>query len=212
MVIEFSKLILNFGLIAAMLITPSFILMAHWYRKQLPNPLMVWKKPELVIITIFFSVITLILFIVGLSSFFTHYGYLESTQIDASTRERFLTIGFACFLFNISLIFVYLAIRTLLVQVVIDQGIVINDRYLRIPDFRNMIKWYEISDYYVKSDYPNVVFTLILQREPMRFERKTLRVPVYCRDEFEALLEQKMNSVSSGQSQSETSKRKFSEN
>ena len=70
----------------------------------------------------------------------------------------------------------------------------------------------EISDFYVKSDYPNVIFTLILQREPLKFERIAFRVPVYCRDEFETLLEQKMSSVSNSQAHSETSPHKFSGN
>ncbi|MEL6654324.1 MAG: hypothetical protein AAFQ87_26340, partial [Bacteroidota bacterium] len=89
--------------------------------------------------------------------------------------------------------FTYLAIRMLLVRVISSRGIVLNDRFFRIPDYRNVIAWHEIVDYYLVSDYPNVIFTLIVQKESLQYSRVSLRVPVYRRDEFEDLLERCMD-------------------
>jgi hypothetical protein len=213
MLIEvFSGMFLNFGLLAALLVTPCLLLMAYWYRKQLPQTLLIWKKPELVIITITFSVMALVLFIVGISSFFTYFGYLRSAQIDPSSQDQFYTIGVACFLLAVSLFFFYLTIRTLLVQIITEQGIVNNDRFFRIPDFRNITRWHQIVDYYIKSDYPNVVFTLIIQDKSMKFHRMVMLVPVYQRDSFEKLLEKKLNDANLKQARNSFRTSRFSEN
>lgn len=185
------EILLHFGLLLSLLITPALVLMAYWYRRQLDKPMMVWKKPEMVIVTITFSVSALILFIVGISCLFNAIGYVEtSLTIDQGDLYR---ISATCGLLIVSLLFTYLAIRMLLVRVISSRGIVLNDRFFRIPDYRNVIAWHEIVDYYLVSDYPNVIFTLIVQKESLQYTRVSLRVPVYRRDEFEDLLERCMD-------------------
>ncbi|MDX2247685.1 MAG: hypothetical protein SF052_12950 [Bacteroidia bacterium] len=188
------------------------MLLAYWYRRQLTQTLMVWKKPEMVIVTIIFSVAALILFIVGISGFFVYGDFLNSNEIDKLDKEKFLNIGIICVLLLISLIFTYVAIRLLLVRVVTERGIVVNDRILRIPDFRNVVEWNEVADYYLVSDYPNVIFTLIVRRQGLQFERYSMRVPVFVRDDFEDLLETQMYSATAMRSRSDIGSHKFSEN
>jgi hypothetical protein len=208
-----AKLILNFSLLLALLLAPCMMLMSWWYRKQLSQTLMIWRNPEMVIVTITFSVAGLILFIVGASSFFTFYDILDSARIQILNKEKFRMIGIICSLLLVAMSFLYIAIRMLLVRVVTERGIVINDRFLRIPDFRNVIQWHEISDYYLVSDYPNVIFTLIVQKDTLRLERFSVRVPVYIRDDFEMLLENKMNSAQALRTRADiSSSHKLSEN
>lgn len=171
---------------------------------------MVWKKPEMVIFTISFSIFALILFIVGVSCFFTDWGYLESRQIEEMGNGQFERMGWVCMLLLGATALIYVAIRLLLVQVVSHQGIVVNDRLFRIPDFRNVIEWHEISDYFLVSDYPNVVFTLIVQQDALKFSKANICVPVYVRDEFETLLETKMFSASAVEARSQISRHNFS--
>lgn len=193
------KLFLNFSLLLALLVAPCFLLMAYWYRKQLPKTVLVWRKPEMVIITITFLIAALILFIVGISSFFSVMdlsGLPQSTSDVPPSRLRY--IGFTCLLLLTALGIIYLAIRMLLVQVITEEGIVTNDRILRVPDYRHVIYWESITDYYLLSDYPNVIFTMIVQKGPVTYHRSSVRVPVYIRDEFEDLLETKL--FSSGNS------------
>jgi len=186
--------------------------MAYWYRKQLAKTLMIWKNPEMVIVMITFSVLSLILFIVGTSSFFTYLDVLDSTHLRILDKDKFLKIGTICALLLVGLGFTYMAVRMLLVRVVTEKGIVMNDRFFRIPDFRHVVEWYEISDYYLISDYPNVIFTLIIQKHPLQFDRKVIRVPVYMREDFEELLENKMYSASAMRARADISSHKYSEN
>ncbi|MCI4669098.1 MAG: hypothetical protein MRZ79_13265 [Bacteroidia bacterium] len=206
------QLLLSFSLVFAMLIAPCFVLMAYWYRRQLSNTLMIWKNPEMVIVTITFSVLSLILFIVGTSCFFTYFDVLDSSHLRIFNEEKFLRIGMICSFLLVGLILSYVAIRMLLVRVITDKGIVVNDKILRLPDFRNIIQWHEVSDYYLVSDYPNVIFTLIVQKGPMKYERMSIRVPIYIRDDFEDMLETKMYSASAIQARTDISSHKFSEN
>ena len=206
------QLLLNFSLLFAMLIAPCFVLIAYWYRRQLSNTLMIWKNPEMVIVTITVSVLSLILFIVGTSCFFTYFDVLDPSQLTVINEDIFLQIGTICSFTLLGLILSYVAIRMLLVRVITEKGIVVNDKVLRLPDFRNVIQWHEVSDYYLVSDYPNVIFTLIVQRVPLKYERISIRVPVYIRDDFEDMLETKMYSASAIQARTDISSHKFSEN
>lgn len=185
-------LFLNLGLLSALLITPAILLMAYWYRKQMPNTLMEWKKPELVLITVAAAVLGVMIFIVGLTSLFTHFGYLKSGLIGENNQRLIRDLSLFCFFSFVSLGFIYMATRMLLIQVVTHKGIVMNDKVFRIPNFKTILYWNEIADYYVKSDYPNVVFTLIIREDDVTYERISLKVPVYYRDRFERLLEEKM--------------------
>ncbi len=208
---EIIKFFLNLSLLYAVLLAPSFLLMAYWYRRQISQPIMVWKKPEMVIITTTFAIAGLILFIVGISSFFTYRGYLSANHIQDIDHERFFDLGLMCLLLTASLGLTYLAIRMLLVRIVAEEGIVENDRFLRIPDYKHIVKWHEITDYFIVSDYPNVIFNLMIRRPGQSYSRMSVRVPVYVRDDFEDLLEKKMNSQSAMHTRSSIS-RQESEN
>ena len=194
-----------------MLITPVLVLMAYWYRKQLPTSLMTWKKPEMVIVTITFSVAALILFIVGVSCLFTYSGYLDTGQVSLR-QERLLDIVKICGLLMVSLILTYIAIRMLLVRVISARGIVVNDRIFRIPDLNRVVSWHDINDYYLVSDYPNVIFTLIVQEDTLQFSRFSIRVPVYKRDRFEDLLERQMAGLDDADLYEDLSRHHFPEN
>lgn len=195
-----------------MLVAPCLVLLAYWYRKQLAHTEMIWKNPEMVIATITFSVAALILFIVGASSFFTYYDVLNSSQMQFADKEKFFTIGVICLMLMVALMMIYIAIRLLLVRVITDKGVVLNDRVFRIPNFRHVITWNQISDYYLISDYPTVIFTLITQKQPLQFDRTAIRVPVYMRDDFEDLLESKMYDSQVERDTEGISPQKFSEN
>jgi hypothetical protein len=52
------------------------------------------------------------------------------------------------------------------------------------------LTWSQIVDYYVVPGYPNVNITFIVAVEPMRFERQSIKVPVYLKDEFQTFLDE----------------------
>jgi len=188
--------------------------MAFWYRKRLSDTVMLWRKPEMVIITIVFSVASLILFLVGISSVFTYFdlNLFDNVYNPVEDRDKFKQLGLVCGLLLFALVATYTSIRMLLVRVITRKGIVKNDRFFRIPDFRNIVPWENICDYYLVSDYPNVIFTLIIQENAMKYSRISLPVPVYVREEFEELLESKMNSSKDLSEETDISPHRFSEN
>lgn len=207
------KLFLNFSLLLSLLVAPCFLLMAYWYRRQMQQTLLVWRKPEMVVVTITFLIAALILFIVGISSLFTYLDFqIINPEKTADATRRFRDVSITCGLMLVVLTFTYFSIRMLLVRVITEAGIMANDRFLRVPDFRNVIHWDQINDYYLVSDYPNVIFTLIVQKAGVNFDRVPIRVPVYVREEFEDLLETKMFHAQSAKSRADISAQRFSEN
>lgn len=190
------KLLLNFGMLFTMLFAPAILLLAFWYKKQFTGVNMVWKKSEHVVVTIVYSISVLILFIVGVSCLFTYLGYLESTQIGRHDPKQFLNLGFLCFLLIVAFTMLYFAVRMLMIQVVNFKGIMLNDPVFRIPNYQKVLEWHQIADYYIVSDYPNVIFTLIVQKDSLTFDRVSLRVPIYVREGFNKLLENNLSSAS----------------
>ncbi len=206
------KLIVNFSLIFSLLIAPCIMLIAYWYRGQFQQTLIAWKRPEMVVVTIIFSVLGLILFVVGISCFFSYGGYLQSREISQIDKDIFLYLGVICGLLGMALAIIYAAIRLLLVQIIMERGIVVNNPLTRTPNVQNIMEWHEISDYYLVSDYPNVVFNLITQRKRMDLSRMILRVPVYLREDFEHLLETRIYSASATRARLQMTQQKYSEN
>lgn len=208
--------LLNMGLLGALFVAPGILLVASWYRGHLQEPILIWKKPELIIATILFAVAVLILFITGISCLFS---YLSFESFAQETREKaktikpnvFLSISILCLLGIVSLSAIYMALRLVLVQVITRRGIVMNDRLTRIPDYRNTIRWDMISDYYIVPDYPNAVYTLIVRAEALHYERISLRVPLYLREIFEDMLELQMYNAESARAQAEIDRHRFSE-
>ena len=206
------KLLVHLSLFITLLIAPSWLLIAFWYRKQISQPILIWKRPELVIVTIVFSVFALVLFVIGISSFFSYGGYLQTQEIQKIPPNVFLYSGILSVLWLGILSFLYAALRMLLVQVITEQGIIVNHSFSRIPNLKNVIEWHEISDYYLISDYPNVIFNLITQRKQTNLSRTLLRVPVYLKENFEQLIESRIYSASATRARLQMTRHRYSEN
>ena len=206
------ELIVHLSLLIALLVAPSWLLLAFWYRKQISQPVLIWKRPEMVIVTIVFSLFALVLFVIGISSFFSFGGYLQPQELNEVDKQVFLYIGLLSILGECILGCLYLALRLLLVQVITERGIIVNHGLTRIPNLKNVIEWHEISDYYLQSDYPNVIFNLITQRQQTNLSRTLLRVPVYLKEEFEHLIESRIYSASATRARLQMTRHRYSEN
>jgi len=187
--------LLNLSLMASMLLAPSTVLIAWWYRQQFSGTMMVWKKPELVILTILYSAAALVLFIVGFSCFVYYIDYENRFVGEMSqlySKKLLINLAALCALGIAALSAFYAAARMLFVQVITHHGIILNDRLVRIPDYRNTLKWESIADYYLTPDYPNAIYTLIVRTGNMKFERISLRVPMHLQEAFEDILDDRM--------------------
>lgn len=213
MAAELIDLMLNLSLVFAILIAPSLLLLSVWYKVSLGKHVFVWPKSEMVLFTIVFFIVALVLFIVGVSCIFTYFGYLDPIRFPGINAKQFLNLGLSCNLAVVGLALVYVGMRNLLVQMVMEKGIVVTKG---LVPFRNRVKlltWNQIVDYYVVSDYPNVSITFIVAVRPLQFERQTIKVPVYLKDEFQTFLDHSLQSSKSPQTGSEiSSSRYFSEN
>lgn len=213
MAVKLIYLILNLSLLFAILVAPSILMVSVWYRKSLGKPVFQWHKPEMVLATIVFFILSLMLFIVGVSCFFTHFGYLDPLNFTAIARTQFFNLGLSCMLAIGGLVMVYFAMRNLLVQMVMEKGLIMNRAILPVPNATQFVKWSSIVDYYVVPDYPNVAFTFIVQSEELKYERESVKVPIYLKEDFQAYLDKQLYSPQTIHSGSETpSSRFFSEN
>lgn len=213
MAAEIIDLMLNLSLLFAVAVAPSILLLSNWYKKSLGKPAFLWPKSEMVLLTIVFFIVALVLFIVGVSCIFTYFGYLDPIRFAGINVRQFLNLGLCCNLAVIGLAMVYVAMRNLLVQMVMDRGIVMSRGLLPLRNSVKLLTWNQIVDYYVVPDYPNVNITFIVAVEPLRFERQSIKVPVYLKDEFQAFLDEGLQASKSPQAGSEiSSSRYFSEN
>ena len=210
MVVEF---VFNFALIFAMLFAPSFLFIALQYRKKLGVPVFVWHKSEMVIVTIVFFILTLIFFILGVALLFSFWDNLRFEAASANLMENAqLIYGFSCMLILSGLAMTYFALRRLLVQMVMDEGIMFNEKYIPFPSKNHLLRWEAVVDYYIQPDYPNAVFTFIVNSEDLKFSRMSVKVPIFLKDEFQAFIEKKIYSVSTIRTSSKISSHNFSEN
>lgn len=212
MAIKLIYLILNLSLLFAILVGPSIMMVSMWYRKNLGKPVFQWHKPEMVMLTIVFFIVSLVLFIVGVSCFFTYFGYLDSINFPGIAKTQFFNLGLSCMLLIAGLVMVYFSMRKLLVQMVMEDGIYLNRALLPVPNATQLIEWIAIADYYQAPDYPNVAFTFIVQEDEMKYSRQTVKVPHYFKEDFQNYLDKQLYSAQAIRSGSETpSSRYFSD-
>ncbi len=207
-------MLLNISLLFSLLLAPSVLMVAMWYRKDQGKPVFIWPKPEMVILTIVFFVVSLSLFIVGVSCFFTHFGYLDPGKFSSIASNQFLNLGVSCMLLIAGMSMVYYALRRLLVQMVKEGGLVLNKGLLPFPNSLFVMEWKDIVDYYIVPDYPNVSFTFITNHElkELSYERKSVKVPIYLKEDFQTFLDKKIYSThsdASSDSDSEISPNRF---
>lgn len=207
------KFILNISLIFSILVAPVFLAISVGYRKHLGKAVYSWHIPEMVLVTIVYFITSLLLFIVGFSCFFSHWGFLGNVELGTSMSEQFLNLGVSCILLLAGLSMVYLGLRKVLVQLVMEKGIIMNEKIVPLPNSLRITKWDQIVDYYIVPDYPNAVFNFIVGEENLIFKRQVIKVPIFLKDEFEGFLERKMDtSHADRQDGSRISRPYFSEN
>lgn len=211
--VDLINLMLNLSLVFAILIAPSTLLLSLWYKKSLGKAVFSWPKSEMVLLTIVFFIVALVLFIVGVSCFFTYFGYLDPIRFPNFDVRQFFGLGLCCLFLVSGLALIYFSMRNMMVQLVIEKGILINRRVLPIGSSVRLLSFDQIVDYYIVPDYPNVTFTFIVAENELEFERQAIKVPVYLKDDFQTYLDEGMNASQAERNDSEISSRRyFSEN
>lgn len=148
--------------------------------------------PEMVVLTIVFFIAGLLLLIVGVSSFLSYAGIFDQVEIKAVSTHHFLSLGLTSFLFLISLTTIYFGLRKIMVQVVLEKGILVSEGWFPVPLKATLVRWEFMVDYFQQPDFPNVVFNLIVDNQNLRFKKLNIRVPVFLKAEFQNLLDSRM--------------------
>ena len=184
------KFFLNLSLIFSLLVAPAVLLLAYWYRKHLPTGGLVWRRPESVIVSIVTTISIVILLSVAISCFFGIYGHKAPLTLAQSHRYR--DVGLMSLLLIAGILLVYAAIRVCFVQIVSEEGIFIQRKVIKIPDFRQRIEWSQIADFYVVSDFPHIHYTFIYKEEELVFKKVVLSVPIAMNALFEKMLHKQL--------------------
>ncbi|MFN0203245.1 MAG: hypothetical protein ACKVTZ_17085 [Bacteroidia bacterium] len=204
------KFIFNIGLLSAILFAPTFLLMSHWYRKGIRSVLMRWRRPEASFLTIVYAILSIIFFTIGVSCFFNYWKYQPSGTPNGISPERLRDIGAISSLFLAAMTLVFVSFRMLFVQIITEQGIILNRSFLRVPNVRDVIEWHEVCDYFVVEDYPNATFHITYQREG-DFLRASLPVPTHQKQNFSELLDFYLDKKCTVSGYSSIGKRKLSD-
>ena len=213
MAADIIDLLLNLSLVFAILIAPSALLLSVWYKKSLGKAVFTWPKSEMVLLTIIFFVVALVLFIVGVSCIFTYFGYLDPIRFPGINVRQFLNLGLCCNFTVLGVAMLYATMRNLMVQLVMENGVIVTKGFLPLRSSVRLLSWNKIVDYYIVPDFPNITVTFIVAEEELRFERHSIKVPVYLKDEFQNFLDKGLNAARSPHSETGiSSNRYFSEN
>lgn len=184
--------ILNLGFISALLLGPSILILASWYRKYFANAVIVWRRPEAILTTVSYFIFSLILTIIGVACLFN---FLRDVNVPSEplAAERYKSVALICLSFLVSSSMFFVALRLLLVQVIVRKGIMLNHAIFRIPRPHQILLWDDICDYYTQTDYPNVIFTIIYKTEDATFQKVAIHVPSHLQTFFKNILEAKLD-------------------
>lgn len=188
----FVKLIMNFSLLSALLLGPAALLLALWYRRSFVHTFMIWRRPEAAMIFVAYLVLALILIISGTASIFNFYRLIQNPETTAAATN-FKDIALICFSAFTALTFIFSACRLVLVQIITEKGLIINHSVFRIPIPNQIVKWNQLSDYYIQRDYPNAVFNIIYRKEGTAARKVEIPVPAYLQEKISRLLDSQLD-------------------
>lgn len=194
-------------------VAPAVLLMCWTYQKQYRDITLQWRKPSLVVATLVVFVINLMLLVLGCFLFAGYLGQIQGLGLVHLSPDHMRLLALDCMLGMGALTVLYLATQIVLTQRV-GHGGIHQQRYpwSRETVRERMLRWDQIKDYYVKSDYPITHYYFLVQQPDGSYEKKRLRVPFYALPRFEALLEMNLQRQQELRDLSRAQLRKLSRN
>lgn len=194
-------------------IGPALLGGAVWYRRQFRGVLLQWKKPGLVLVTIFAFVLNLTLFVLTCFFFAAYLGRVDDIRLVDYPAETMRQLGMNSLMALAGVTFVYSAVQVFFTQFVINEGIIFH-----VFDWQNfrikqkLLRWHEIKDYYTNTDYPLTYYSFLVQGDGLRYDKVNLKVPFYALPRFEMLLEANLKRQQKIREQNRNLLRKLSKN
>lgn len=198
-------------LVLGLILAPAFLLTTLAYKLRHQHILMEWKKPQLVVFTIFAFILNISLFIIACFFLACYLGRIDGIPMLADMPSQLVKqLGIDSVLLLFGTTAMYVGIQNYFIQYITQEGIVKrNHRPGRTQP--EMIRWADIKDYYVRSDYPVTYFSFIVQENELRYGKETLKVPFYALPKFENILEHSLEREKEIRAESRERLRRMSE-
>ncbi len=185
--IEIIAKALLFGIVV---LAPLFYFFSRWKRRDVRRVVISWRATPVVGITILFFMLCLSICVLASFALAVELERIESADTPFFTNHSPVYWLLAAGLGLVSISLYYLGLRNLLTQFITEQGVHLLQYNLSTGRFnRQLIRWQEIRDFYLRRDGPVTYFTFMISKPGGGFERHTLRVPHQYRTKLEAVLE-----------------------
>lgn len=200
-------------LVLACAFAPLAWVVSVLYRRRFKEVILYWKKPQIVVFTILAFVANLVLFVLACFFIAGYLGRVDGVGLFELQTDYLKWLAFDCFLLLATVTFLFMAVQNFLTQVVTQKGIYLHNGFIAVPDDGlDLLRWEQIKDYYVQSDYPVTHYYFLMLGEDGTYTRKMLRVPFYMLAKFEAVLEMNLKAQQEMRRHSRASLRKMSKN
>lgn len=200
------------ALVFTLVIAPAIYLLSLAFKRQFKDVEYEWKKPQVILFTIISFIINLALFILA-CFFFAGYYRNVSLDIIQIPPTAMWQLSVDCMLFFMGVTALYVSLQNYFVQFIALQGIIIPAFSWKKIRFQHiLIRWQDIRDYYVRTDYPITYYHFILQNSAGEFTKRSLKIPFYALARFESILEINMKRDKELRAHQKSNARKISKN
>lgn len=173
-------------------IGPVLLLSGFSYRRRFKGVLHQWKKSQLVIFTISTFIINFTLFVLACFFAAVYVGRLDNALIPTASADRAMYLALDMLLLLVGTSMSFVGIQYFFTQCITHQGIVLSVSPFS-PSGIHMLRWAEIKDYYMHSDYPVTLYHFLTQNAEGQVQKTVVRIPFYALPRFEYLLQSYMD-------------------
>ncbi|MBX3102242.1 MAG: hypothetical protein KF690_07025 [Bacteroidetes bacterium] len=165
----------------------ALLLWGMWFRRRMRNVVHAWRKSQMVVFTIVAFIINFTFFVLACFFFTSYVGRLGQLDLVPGSAEAMLQLGIDSLLLLLGSILGYLGIQFFYTQYITPEGIVLRPG-LSASHPQYMLRWADVRDYYVHSDYPVSLYHFLIQPSGT-IHKVVVKVPYYAQPKFEYLLQ-----------------------
>jgi len=166
------------------------LVLGWWFRRRMHQVVHAWRKSQMVLFTIVAFIVNFTFFVLACFFFTSYVGRMGELDLVPGDANTMLQLGLDSLLLLIGSTLGYLGIQFFYTQYITPEGIVLRPG-LSASHPNYMLKWADVRDYYVHSDYPVSHYHFLTQPQNT-VHKVVVRVPYYAQPKFEYLLQSYM--------------------
>jgi len=199
------------ALALALGVGPMLLLLGLRHRRRFGQLVHQWKQPQLVLLTLVAFVLGFSFFLLGCFFLASAVGRMGDTQVLQGVADRTYGLALDSFLLFIGISLSYAGSQFFFTRFITHQGIVLRPRpFSTRGDL--LLRWADIRDYYVKTDYPLAHYHFLTQNDTGQVQNRVLREPYYARPRFEHLLQGYLAQQEEARASRRAIRKRFSKN